>query len=223
MGLKGSHGQQSKSSHRTLPFSLAVAQLQGIPLDFVKIIPHLSEKQGKRLPRSSNISQVSTASLASISKTVPAAPLCKPRPSRAAPKVLLDAPWHCGKIYACQQINLQAHSPERGRIPRKPRGSVQDENSARLRSSTENSPAVWHCAGCVLPLQGTLQHPASCFHCFHSIVGLTPPQLLPRFLALLSQCGSTENIHPGNASHVCANRVQGGESCSSPHNTSVWL
>lgn len=154
---------------------MAVTQTQGIPPDFVKIIPHLPEKQGKRLPRSSNISQVSTATLASISKTVPPALLHKPKCSRTAPKVLLGSPRHCGKNLHIPSAQSASAESRGWQDSQKAPHSLQGENRAQLLA--ESSPAVWHRAGRLLPLQGTLQHPAGCSHCFHSTVGLSPPQI----------------------------------------------
>lgn len=201
MGLEG---QENKSSHRTLPFPLAVTQPQGIPPDFVQIIPHLSEKQGKRLPRSSNITrcplQPLPASLTLLLQLLSA----NPNPAEQHQKYFKS---HCRKIYVSHQVGSPQIS-KHGRSPRK----AQGENSTQplFREQPCCLALCWGCAAS----QGSLQHPASCSHCFHSTLALSSPPHPPDFQHfsphLPWQCFS-------------ADQAQGGSSCSSPHTTSAWL
>lgn len=60
---------------------------------------------------------MSTATIASISKTAPPGPQCKPKPSRAAPKVLQGALWHGGKISASHQLMCKPPNPSVAAVP----------------------------------------------------------------------------------------------------------
>lgn len=108
---------------RTLLLPQAAAQSQGRHPSGLRKgrIPHSSENPGNRgSPRALISARVLCSPYQHLYRHSPCRSSVNSRLCRAAAKSLLSSSWHYGKISMCHEIDLPAHKPECGRIPRRP-------------------------------------------------------------------------------------------------------